>query len=294
MTEPVVRPAGEAPAPASGRGRRLWRRLLRRPLVAAALAVLAVIVLAALLAPLLPLPSPDAIDTLARLAPPSRLHPFGTDNFGRDLLSRVIYAGRVSLPIGCLVMLISAGAGALIGLLAGYYPRADAILMRVMDGLMAFPPILLAMAFVAALGAGERNEIIAIALVSLPVTARVVRASTLQIKALTFVEAARAEGSRDGRILVRHVLVNALPPLIVQATFVFAQAILSDAALSYLGLGVKPPVPTWGNILDDAHVYVGVAPWFSLFPGLAIVLSVLCLNIVGDALRDVFDPKGRR
>lgn len=159
---------------------------------------------------------------------------------------------------------------------------------------MAFPPILLAIAFVAALGAGERNEIIAIALVSLPVTARIVRASTLQIKGFTYVEAARAEGSRDGRILVRHVLVNAMPPLIVQSTFVFARAILSDAALSYLGLGVRPPVPTWGNILDDAYVYVGVAPWYSIFPGVAIVVTVLALNIVGDALRDVIDPRRKK
>jgi peptide/nickel transport system permease protein len=169
-----------------------------------------------------------------------------------------------------------------------------------LDGLMAFPAILLALALVAVLGASARNEIIAIALVFFPRTARIVRASTLQLKARAFVEAAVALGEREDRILTLHILRNALPPLIVQATFVFAEAVLADAALSFLGLGVRPPTPTWGNMLNDAHIYVATAPWFVVFPGVAIVLTVLCLNLLGDAVRDFADPhaisrrRGRR
>ncbi len=232
-----------------------------------------------------------------RLLPPGPEHPFGTDNFGRDILSRVIASGRVSLVIGLAVMALSTLAGTLAGLLTGYYRRVDAVLMRILDGLMAFPAILLAIALVAALGASARNEIIAIAVVFFPRTARIVRASTLQLKARAFVEAAVALGEREGQILLSHILLNALPPLIVQATFVFAEAVLADAALSFLGLGVRPPTPTWGNMLNDAHIYVATAPWFVVFPGVAIVVTVLCLNLIGDAVREFADPHavaGRR
>lgn len=259
--------------------------------------MLVVIALAAGLAPWLPVPPPDRIDMQNRLLPPSAGRPLGTDNFGRDILSRVIASGRISLVIGLAVMALSTTAGAAAGLLTGYYPRIDAVLMRILDGLMAFPAILLAIALVAALGASARNEIIAIALVYFPRTARIVRASTLALKQRSFVEAAVALGQKDGRILAVHILLNALPPLIVQSTFVFAEAILADAALSFLGLGVKPPTPTWGNMLDDAHIYVATAPWFVFFPGTAIVITVLSLNLLGDAVRDLADPHavaGRR
>jgi peptide/nickel transport system permease protein len=262
----------------------------RRPIAAAALAVLAGVALAALLAPVLGLPAPDRINMAARLAPPGPGHPLGTDNFGRDILSRVVYSARVSLLIGLGVMAASTTSGTLVGLAAGYYRPVDAVAMRVLDGLMSFPAILLALALVAALGAGARNEIIAIALVYFPRTARIVRASTLQLKQRAFVEAAVALGEGDGRILAVHILRNALTPLIVQSTFVFAEAILADAALSFLGLGVPPPAPTWGNMLDDAHIYIETAPWFVVFPGVAIVLTVLSLNLVGDTLRDLADP----
>ena len=262
----------------------------RRPVAAAALTVLVAVALAALLAPALGLPAPDAIEMAARLSPPGPGHPLGTDNFGRDVLSRVIFAGRVSLLIGLGVMVLSTATGTLAGLAAGYYRPVDAVAMRVLDGLMAFPAILLAIALVAALGVGIRNEILAIALVYFPRTARIVRASTLQLKQRTFVEAAVALGEGDGRILGVHILRNALTPLIVQSTFVFAEAILADAALSFLGLGVRPPAPTWGNMLDEAHIYIETAPWFVVFPGVAIVLTVLSLNLVGDALRDLADP----
>jgi len=269
----------------------------RRPLVALALVALAGIALAAILAPWLPVPPPDRIEMANRLLPPGPGHPLGTDNFGRDILSRVIASGRISLAIGLAVMALSTAAGTAAGLLTGYYRRADAILMRILDGLMAFPAILLALALVAALGASARNEIIAIALVYFPRTARIVRASTLALKQRAYVEAAVALGETDARILRVHILLNALPPLIVQSTFVFAEAILADAALSFLGLGVKPPTPTWGNMLDDAHIYVATAPWFVFFPGTAIVITVLCLNLLGDAVRDLADPHaaaGRR
>lgn len=274
--------------------------LRRRPIVAASLAILLLIALAALVSPWLPLPPPNRIDMAHRLLPPGPGRPFGTDNFGRDILSRVITSGRVSLVIGLAVMALSTLVGTVAGLLTGYYRRLDAILMRILDGLMAFPAILLALALVAVLGASARNEIIAIALVFFPRTARIVRASTLQIKARAFVEAAVALGEREDRILALHILRNALPPLIVQATFVFAEAVLADAALSFLGLGVRPPTPTWGNMLNDAHIYVATAPWFVVFPGVAIVVTVLCLNLLGDAVRDFADPhavsrrRGRR
>jgi peptide/nickel transport system permease protein len=270
---------------------RFLRLLLRRrPVAAGALGLLVAISAAALTAPWLSLPPPDRIEMGERLRPPSAGHPFGTDNLGRDVLARVVYSGRVSLPIGAAVMLLSTALGTIVGLLTGYYRKVDNVVTRVLEGLTAFPPILLAIALVAALGFGARNEVIAIALVYLPRTARIVRASTLQLKARAFVEAAVALGEGDTRILAVHILRNAMPPLIVQSTFVFAEAILADAALSFLGLGVKPPTPTWGNMLDDAHVFVQLAPWFIVFPGLAIVVTVLSLNLLGDAVRDLVDP----
>jgi peptide/nickel transport system permease protein len=270
---------------------RFLRLLLRRrPIAAVALGLLVALSAAAVAAPWLGVAPPDRIEMSQRLRPPSALHPFGTDNLGRDVLSRVVHSGRVSLPIGVAVMVLSTAFGTVVGLLTGYYRKVDTAVTRVLEGLMAFPAILLAIALVAALGFGARNEIIAIALVYFPRTARIVRASTLQLKARAFVEAAVALGGGDARILAMHILRNAVPPLIVQSTFVFAEAILADAALSFLGLGVKPPTPTWGNMLDEAHVFVQLAPWFIVFPGLAIVATVLSLNLLGDAVRDLVDP----
>lgn len=270
---------------------RFLRLLLRRrPIAAVALGLLVAISAAAVTAPWLGLPPPDRIEMSQRLRPPSAEHPFGTDNLGRDVLARVVHSGRVSLPIGVAVMALSTSFGAFVGLLTGYYRKVDNVATRILEGLMAFPAILLAIGLVAALGFGARNEVIAIALVYFPRTARIVRASTLQLKARAFVEAAVAIGEGDTRILAVHILRNALPPLIVQSTFVFAEAILADAALSFLGLGVKPPTPTWGNMLDEAHVFVQLAPWFIVFPGLAIVVTVLSLNLLGDAVRDLIDP----
>jgi peptide/nickel transport system permease protein len=258
-----------------------------------ALAVLAIVVLTPLTAPLWSV-DPNKIDTVHRLLPPSADHLFGTDNFGRDILSRVAYGARVSLIIGALVAAIAVVLGTVSGLLTGYYRGVDSVLMRVLDGLMAFPSFLLAIALVGALGPSVRNEIIALAIAYWPRITRTVRASTLQLREGLFVEAALATGTRGLSILFRHILPNAVSPIIIQGTFVFAEAVLLDASLSFLGLGVAPPAPTWGNMLADARTYLATAPWFSIFPGLAIALTVLALNVFGDTLRDQLDPHSSR
>ncbi|MDX6251224.1 MAG: peptide/nickel transport system permease protein [Kribbellaceae bacterium] len=261
----------------------------RRPLAMVAVAVLAIVVLTPLTAPLWSV-DPNKVDTIHRLLPPSAGHLFGTDNFGRDILSRVAYGARVSLIIGALVAAIAVVLGTVSGLLTGYYRAVDSVLMRVLDGLMAFPSFLLAIALVGALGPSVRNEIIALAIAYWPRITRTVRASTLQLREGLFVEAALATGTKGLPILFRHILPNAVSPIIIQGTFVFAEAVLLDASLSFLGLGVAPPAPTWGNMLADSRTYLATAPWFSLFPGVAIALTVLALNVFGDTLRDQLDP----
>lgn len=255
----------------------------------ASLAVLAIMVLATLLAPLI-LPSAYRIDSLARLQPPSIHHWFGTDNYGRDIFSRVVLAGRVSFFLGAVITLIATAAGTLIGMVSGYYRRLDGPVMRVMDGMMAFPELVLAIALVAVLGPGLRSEILALSVVYTPRLARVARSTTLQLREAEFIQAAVASGVRVRRILWDHMLPNSLSPIIVQSSFFFARALLSDAALSFLGLGVAPPTPTWGNMIADARDYIASAPWFIAFPGLAIVVAVVALNLAGDAFRDVMDP----
>ncbi|MDX6239620.1 MAG: peptide/nickel transport system permease protein [Kribbellaceae bacterium] len=265
----------------------------RRPIAMVALAVLAIVVLTPLTAPLWSV-DPNKIDMVHRLLPPAAGHLFGTDNFGRDILSRVAYGARVSLLIGALVAAIAVVLGTVSGLLTGYYRAVDSVLMRVLDGLMAFPSFLLAIALVGALGPSVRNEIIALAIAYWPRITRTVRASTLQLREGLFVEAALATGTRGLPILFRHILPNAVSPIIIQGTFVFAEAVLLDASLSFLGLGVAPPAPTWGNMLADSRTYLATAPWFSLFPGLAIAVTVLALNVFGDTLRDQLDPHSAR
>lgn len=256
--------------------------------------VLGLLILAALSASLWTPHGPAEMTPADRLSGPSSEYWFGTDNFGRDIFSRVVYGGRVSLTVGLAVAALATVFGTVAGLLAGYFRRVDDILMRIVDGLMAFPSIILALALVAALGGSLANVIIALAATTWPIMTRVVRSSTLQLRELQFVEAAVATGTRKLDILVRHILPNALTPIIVQATFIFAEAVLAEAALSFLGLGVKPPTPTWGNILGDSRSYLTIAPWFSIFPGFAIVLTVLSLNVFGDMLRDIMDPHSGR
>lgn len=276
----------------------MWSRLARirrnRLVGLCAAAVLVLIVLAAFTAPLWAPHGPDDIAPANRLLGPSGRYWFGTDNFGRDIFSRVVYGGRVSLIVGLTVALVATALGTLAGLLAGYFRAVDNVLMRFVDGLMAFPSIILALALVAALGGSLVNVIIALSVTTWPIMTRVVRSSTLQLRELQFIDAAVATGTSRVDILFRHILPNALTPIIVQTTFIFAEAVLAEAALSFLGLGVKPPTPTWGNILGDSRSYLTIAPWFSIFPGLAIVVTVLALNVFGDMLRDVLDPHSGR
>ena len=267
------------------------RRLRQnRSFVVGATLVLAV-ALAAILAPLLAPYDPLRSNFHDRLAPPGAAHWFGTDHFGRDLLSRVIYGGRVSLEIGLLVVMATGLIGTAIGALAGYFRRLDNPLMRLMDALMAFPAILLAIVVSAVLGASVANVVIALSVATAPHTARIVRGSVLVVREMEYVEAGRALGASDLRLLFGHVLINALAPLIVRLSYVFAIAILAEAVLSYIGVGPPPPTPTFGNIIAGGRDFMTTAPWVMIFPGLAIVLVVLGLNLLGDGLRDVLDPR---
>jgi peptide/nickel transport system permease protein len=226
-----------------------------------------------------------------RLGEPNATHLLGTDNFGRDVLSRVIYGSQVSLRIGFMVVVMNAVFGTLIGASAGYFRRLDNPIMRVMDGLMAFPAILLAIALAATLGPSEFNAVLALTVAYTPRTARIVRASVLVVREMDYVQAALASGAGHLRILFRHVLVNSMAPLIVQLTFIFAVAVLAEAVLSFIGVGPPPPTPTWGNIISEGRNYIREAPWISLYPGIAIAFTVLGLNLLGDGLRDVLDPR---
>jgi peptide/nickel transport system permease protein len=267
------------------------RRLLRnRSFVIGALLVLFV-TFVAIFAPALAPYNPMRSNFRDRLAAPSLTHWFGTDHFGRDLLSRVIYGGRASLEIGISVVIATGIVGTAIGAIAGYFRRLDNLLMRLMDALMAFPAILLAIVISAVLGSSIVNVVIALSIATAPHTARIVRASVLVVREMEYVEAARALGAGDIRLLFGHVLINALAPLIVRLTYVFAIAILAEAVLSYIGVGPPPPTPTFGNIIASERDFMETAPWAVLFPGLAIVVSVLGLNLLGDGLRDVLDPR---
>ncbi|MHB8732426.1 MAG: ABC transporter permease [bacterium] len=271
----------------------LARMVRRRRIVAVGLVLLLIVLGAALLAPQLAPYDPIALDVPARLAAPRHAHPFGTDEFGRDILSRTLYGARLSLAVGALVTALATTAGVAVGLIAGTNRRADRLLMRVMDGLMAFPDILLAIALMASLGPSARNVVIALGFVYTPRIARVVRASVLIVASQEYVDAARAVGASVARILLRHILINTASPVIVQATFITAYAMLGEAALSFLGVGIPPQIPTWGGIISEGQVYLRQAWWISIFPGAAIVLSVLSLNLLGDGLRDFLDPRLR-
>lgn len=236
---------------------------------------------------------PNANNFRARLEAPSALHWFGTDHFGRDILSRAIHGGRLSLFIGLSVVLFTGVFGTLIGAASGYFRRLDNILMRIMDALMAFPAILLAITVAATLGASVQNVILALGIATTPHTARIVRASVLVVREMEYVEAARALGASHVRILFRHILANAMAPLIVRLTYVFASAILAEALLSYIGVGPPPPAATFGGIIANGRDFMVEAPWVTLFPGLIILIVVLGLNLLGDGLRDVLDPRIR-
>jgi peptide/nickel transport system permease protein len=270
------------------------RRLARHKFALASLIVLTVIVGAAVLAPWLAPYSPTRMDILHRLEPPSAAHWLGTDDFGRDVLSRVMFGARLSVTAGLLVVVFSIVLGTAMGLVSGSITALDGVLMRFADALMAFPDILLAIALMAALGPSLFDVVLALGVVYTPRVARLVRGAVLVLRRLNFVEAAEAMGAGELRIMRVHLLPNLVSPLLVQATFIFAAAVLTEAALSFLGAGIPPTSPSWGNMIAGAQQYIDQASWLIFAPGLAILLTVLALQILGDALRDALDPKLRR
>ena len=275
-----------------------WRlafRVFRRNrLAASGLMLLSTLVVVTLAAPVLAPASPVQIDLSQKLVPPGPSHAFGTDHFGRDMLSRLLHGARVSLAVGLVVIAISMSIGVPLGLIAGYHGGpVDHVISRMVDGLLAFPPFLLAVAIMGSLGQELRNVMLALGLVYAPVFARLVRGSTLAVREELYVSAAVAVGAHSRRILLRYILPNVLAPIVVQATVSFSQAILAEASLSFLGLGTQPPNPSWGRDLSEARRYLVDAPWLVLFPTLAIMISVLSVNFIGDGLRDALDPRTR-
>jgi peptide/nickel transport system permease protein len=260
------------------------------PAIAAA-GLLGAIVLAALFAPVLGTADPTALNPTARLRPPSAQFWLGTDHLGRDVWSRLVHGARVSVLVGLAVAALSVLIGLAIGLVSGYVRALDAVVMRVMDGLMAIPGILLAIALVSVSGASLVTVIVAIAVPEIPRVVRVVRAVVLSVREEPYVEAAVSVGTPLPLILLRHVLPNCIPPLIVQATYVCASAMLTEAILSFLGAGTPPIIPSWGNMVAEARLLFQIAPWNLLWPGVALALTILAVNLLGDALRDRLDPK---
>ena len=300
LPQPAASPtATDAGVPSTARPPRpRWQQTLgllaRNPTAAVAATVLFGIILMAVFDESLAPEGPNVIAVEDRLQPPSLDHPFGTDDLGRDILSRVILGAAVSLRVGFLAVAFALVVGALIGLLAGYYGRwVDDVLMRFMDILFAFPAVLLAIAVLAVRGPGAGNTALAIGIVYIPVFARVTRASVLGVREEVYVRASRSVGASDFRLLTRHVLPNAAPPIIVQTSISLAFAVLAEAALSFLGLGTQPPNPSWGLMLAEGRGFIDLAWWLAFFPGMAIFLTVLCFNLLGDGLRDVLDPRQR-
>ncbi len=264
--------------------------LRRHPTIAVGGVLLLVVALAALLAPWITA-DPLLLSPADRLKPPSAEHWLGTDSLGRDVFARLVHGARISLLVGLAVAFISVACGAVIGLAAGYFSRLDAVVMRVMDGLMAIPAILLAIALVALLGGSVKVVIVAIAIPEVPRVARLVRSVVLSVRGLPYVEAARSGGTRVGKLLRRHVLPSTVAPLIVQATYICASAILTEAGLSFLGAGTPPELPTWGNMIASNRLYLQLAPWTVFAPGICLALVVLAVNLMGDGLRDRLDPR---
>jgi peptide/nickel transport system permease protein len=271
---------------------RYLRVFVRRKIVAVGAVLVLITILIGLVAPLIAV-DPMRMDVAKRLTRPGAAYWFGTDDLGRDVFARVVYGARLSIMVGVAVVAFSSFFGMSAGLSASYFRRLDNPIMRVMDGLMAFPAIILAIALMASLGPSVTNVIVAIGVVYSPRVARVVRGSVLVIRETAYVEAARALGLTNVWIILRHIVPNCLSPVIVQGSFVFAAAVLTEAALSFLGVGVPPYVPSWGNILSEGRLYLQQAPWLVLYPGAAIMLTIFGLNLLGDGVRDLLDPRLR-
>lgn len=283
--------AADATVPRSRTATGLLRRAARRPLPVLGSALLIVLILSALFAPWLTPYDPFEMNVVDRLLPPNETYWFGTDAYGRDIFTRTLYGGRVSLVIGAAVAVASTVVGLLIGVIAGYFRTADAILMRVMDGLMAIPGILLAIALMSLTRASVWIVILAITIPEVPRVARLVRSVVLSVREQVYIQAASAVGTRFPRLMLRHILPNTFAPLIVQATYIAASAVLVESYLSFLGVGTPPEIPSWGNIIAEGRLYVQIAFWNILFPSVFLAVMVLSINILGDGLRDMLDPR---
>jgi peptide/nickel transport system permease protein len=266
----------------------------RNPTMVGGVVVVLIMALIALFAPLLTSADPKYLDPFKRFSEPGSEFWFGTDNLGRDIYARTIYGTRISLTIGFSVAIVTLFTAVGIGLPAGYYPKLDAVIMRIMDGLMSIPSILLAIALAALLGGSMQNVIIALTVVETPRSVRVVRSSVLSLREQMFVDAARAVGVPPPRILIRYILPNTMAPLIINSTAICAAAILTEAGLSFLGAGLPEEVPSWGNVMAAGRNYISSAVWVIFFPGLFLTITVLGVNLAGDGLRDSLDPKLRR
>jgi peptide/nickel transport system permease protein len=276
-----------------GRISRLARFLKQHPTYALGLFILSVVLFLIVTAPWLASKSPTTMHTLERLRPPSSEDWFGTDHFGRDVFARTIYGGRISLIVGLSVALLTLVAGTTFGLIAGYFRGLDSVIMRFMDGLMAIPGLLLAIALVALLGASLQNVIVALTITSIPGVTRVVRSSVLTLRSQLYVDAAVVGGATPFRILVHHILPNARAPIIVLATFIIPSIMLTEAGLSFLGAGSPPETPSWGNMIAEGRRFLRTASWMILFPGIFLSVTVVGVNLIGDALRDQLDPRLR-
>ncbi len=295
MTASVVEiEAAQEELPGDLTARRLWHAIFSSSGAICGAVIVAILVLSAVLAPVIAPTDPTAQQLTDRMHGPSAAHWFGTDAFGRDILSRVIYGGRISLLVGFGSVLVALIIGVTLGITAGYFGGwYSAIVMRVMDAFYAFPAVLLAIGILGALGPGLQNVIIAVGVTSVPVFARISRGAVLQVRELEYISAAKSLALGRLVILWRHVLPNSMSPVIVVGTLQIASAILAASSLSFLGLGVQPPTAEWGSMLADGRNYITTAPWLSIFPGLAIMLAVMGFNLLGDALRDAYDPNLR-
>jgi peptide/nickel transport system permease protein len=290
----ATEPRAAAAAP-SAPGRR-WpglARLWRSRYTIVGLGILGGLIVLAVFADQIAPYGPNRMRPTERLQAPSAAHPFGTDDLGRDILSRAVFGARLTITIGAVVVPLSLLLGVPLGVAAGYYPRVDGVIMRIVDGLMAFPAVLFAITLMAALGPSVLNVIIALSLAYAPSAARLARGSTLAVQAMTYVEAARALGVPDRRLIARHVLPNIFAPLLVLASFTFAVSVLTEAILSFLGAGAPPSVASWGTMVAEGRNFIEAAPWLMFFPGCCIAIVVMGLNLLGDGLRDLLDPRLR-
>ncbi|MGX1431964.1 peptide/nickel transport system permease protein [Cytobacillus horneckiae] len=277
------------------RWKSFYKKLAKNKAALAGAFIILVFALLAIFAPLIAPHNPSTFDLPNKLQPPSSDNWLGTDDKGRDILSRILYGSRISLVVGILSTILGALVGIILGVVSGYYGKwVDTLIMRICDVLLAFPGILLALAIVSVLGASTTNVIIAVAFYAIPTFARIVRGSTLTVKKLEYIDAIKAMGARDTRIIFRHILPNIMSPIIVQSTLYIASAIITASALSFLGMGTKPPTPEWGTMLAQGRSYVAQAPHLTIFPGLVILLVVVGFNLFGDGLRDALDPRSKK